>query len=58
MSNDKTDEPDDFDFAEIMSPDYTPRPRAGVRHPSKANLKERLSEDDQRAADRENGRAW
>ncbi len=49
---------DDFDFAEAMSPEYTPRPRAGVRHPSKASLKDRLSEDDQHAADRENGRAW
>ena len=49
---------DDFDFDEVMSPDYTPRPRAGVRHPGKATLKERLFESDERAALRENGRAW
>ena len=58
-------EDDDFDFAEVMSPEYTPRPRAlGFCQPRARTGRARLAdngalfESDERAADRENGRAW
>lgn len=58
----QTTREDDFDFEAVLAPDYTPRQEQtgplGVRHPSKASLKDRLEEGDAAAADRENGRAY
>lgn len=65
MTNDQleqTTREDDFDFEAVFAPDYTPRGEQtgplGVRHPSRASLKDRLAESDAASADRENGRAY